>query len=673
MKRLSSLVLGFVTVISPLSAFAIEPPGRKPLPIYESVVLSRSDAERTRLGLAAARDSNWTAVRAYRGSITDPVARKLLLWRMADSSLSDAGFDELNQALEELAGWPALNGLKVRAEEAISDSALSAASRIAWLEASGPISGEGKIALAEAYFSSGRRADGEAMVKSAWHSHSFFISRQSEIARQYSEILDTEDHIIRTDYLLWTSQRSAASAMKSYLPSDWDRLVDARIALATGAAGVDTKINAVPASLQADAGLLYERSKWRRRRGRWEDARPLLLEIDPRGVSDIALSNIWDEKNLHLRRTIRDEEFQVGYDLSATNGLASGVDFAEGEFNAGWLALRYLDRADLALAHFQTLEAGVGSPISKSRAQYWTGEALTALNRPEEAREAYERAAEHMTTFYGQRAIERLGIETIDLPPVITPTTEDRAQFEGLELVKALRILAEAGEDYQFRRISYHLDDLLTTAVEYELLYDLAEGYHLTQAGVRGAKAGLGQGLVPTRAAYPLFPFDMPEDPGGSAEAAIVIALSRQESELNSRAISSARAYGLMQMLDGTAREQARREGEPYRRSWLLDDPEYNVTLGRAHLGDLIDRFDGSYILAIAGYNAGASRPARWITEYGDPRRGEIDPIDFIESIPFSETRNYVQRVLENTQVYRSRLNGGSAPLRLDEDLSRGS
>ena len=165
---------------------------------------------------------------------------------------------------------------------------------------------------------------------------------------------------------------------------------------------------------------------------------------------------------------------------------------------------------------------------------------------------------------------------------------------------------------------------------------------------------------------------DIPKGKSSSAEDAMIYGLSRQESELNQHAISPARAYGLMQMLASTARAQARKEGEPYRWSWLLDDPVYNVTLGRQFLGDMIDRFDGSYIMAIAAYNAGPGRPARWVGEYGDPRRGEIDPINFIESIPFSETRSYVQRVLENVQVYRARLAGGSTPLRLSEDLVRG-
>ena len=671
MLRLASLTFGLIFTLTSLPATAIEPPSRKPNHPHKSSVLNRSDAEIVYRALEAASNGDWRDVDRYRAQINDPVAQKLLFWRVADSSLSDAGFDTLNRALTELEGWPGLRELQIRAEESISESALSTSDRIAWLEKSGPISGEGKLALAEAYQKAGRSADAERMVKEAWHTHSFLISRQREIANKYAEILDPEDHRKRTDYLLWTSQRSAAQAMKPYLSSGWDSLVDARIGLATGANGVDGLINRVPDSLQLDPGLLYERSKWRRHRNRWEDAREPLLQINPEGLPTAALSRIWDEKNLHLRRLIRDHEWQDGYKLSSTHGLTEGVDFAEGEFNAGWIALRYLNHPQDALRHFQTLEAGVGTALSKSRAQYWTGEALTALGRTEEARQAYQRGAENITYFYGQRSAERLGMKELVLPPIAIPTDEQRREFENRELVRALRMLAEAGEDYQFRRISYHLDDLLETEVEYEMLFDLAASYGLTQAGVRGGKAGLSAGLIPTRAAYPDFPFPIPSDRPSSAEPALIMALTRQETEMNAKAISRARAYGLMQLLASTARQQSRREGLPYRWSWLLDDPQYNVTLGRGYLGDMIDRFDGSYIMAMAAYNAGPSRPARWVTEYGDPRKGEIDPIDWIESIPFSETRSYVQRVMENVQVYRSRLAGGSSPLQLTSDLSR--
>ncbi len=672
MIRLLPMAIGLVFIVAGLPANAIDPPTRKPRPTYESSVLSRNDAERVSLGLNAASNGDWGTVRSLRRSVSDPAGRKLLLWREATSGMNSADFETLNQTLTDLEGWPLLASVRENAEEEIVDTRMSASQRAAWLEASGPISGEGKIALADAYISMGRRGEAEALIKDAWRNHAFYVSRQREIASKYAAILDPDDHIARADYLLWTSQRSAANAMKPYLAAEYDRLIDARIALAVGAGGVDSKIRAVPDRLQNDPGLLYERSHWRRVRGRWSDARPLLLEINSSDIHPRGLARIWDEKNLHIRRAIRDDEYSIVYQLASSHGLTEGVDFANGEFIAGWMALRYLGLPNDALRHFQTLENGVSTPISKSRAFYWMGDAYAALNRAADANNAYQAAAHHQTTFYGQRAAEKLGNARISLPAPIIPTAEQRAAFRQRDIVRAMVMLAEAGEEYQLRRLSYGYDDTLSSAVEYALLFDLMSEYNLTQIGVRGSKAGMSQDIIESGAAYPLFPFTLPNDPDFSAEPALVIALSRQESELNPTAISSANAYGLMQMLNSTAALQARRDGVPYRRTWLLDDPEYNARLGRSHLSDLIDQFDGSYILAIAGYNAGASRPKQWIEDYGDPRKGEIDPIDFIESIPFSETRNYVQRVLENTQVYRHRLSGQPTPIRLSEDLHRG-
>ncbi len=673
MIRLKHLALSLVFIVTSLPANAIDPPTRKPRPTYTSSVLNRSDAERVQIGLEAARDGDWNKVVSYRKALNDPAAKKLLLWRHASTGMNSEDFEFLDKTLTELAGWPGMSSVRENAEEKIVNTRMNASQRAAWLEKSGPISGEGKINLAEAYLQLGRKDDAHRLIRDAWLNHVFQTSRQSQIANEYRNVLTREDHEKRADLLLWLRQRTAAKAMKPYLSSDYDKLVDARIALAVGARGVDSTINAVPARLQSDPGLLFERAYWRRKRGMWDGARPLLLEINPAGVPEAGLARIWDEKNLHIRTAIKQDEHLIAYRLAASHGLTSGVDFASGEFIAGWMALRYLNRPSDALKHFRTLEAGVGSPISKSRGFYWTGEAYKALGQQAEALAAYQQAAAFNTTFYGQRAAEKLGTAAImSLPAPIVPTTEQRTAFRQREKVKALIMLVEAGEDYQFRRLAFDLDDELTSTLDYALLFDLTKSYNMTQVGVRGAKAGMAKDLVETGAAYPLFPFTLPIDRASSAEPAMVIALSRQESELNPKAVSHAAAYGLMQMLNGTARLQARREGVSYKRSWLLDDPEYNVKLGRAHLSDLIERFDGSYILAIAAYNAGASRPTQWVKDYGDPRRGEIDPIDFIESIPFSETRNYVQRVLENTQVYRHRLSGQPEQIRLEADLSRG-
>ena len=237
-------------------------------------------------------------------------------------------------------------------------------------------------------------------------------------------------------------------------------------------------------------------------------------------------------------------------------------------------------------------------------------------------------------------------------------------------MVKALRLLGESGEERMFREFAYHMDDQLSTEADFVLLARLAEEYQVPDVGVRGAKAGLAKGIVATDAAYPLVAYPLLREP--RVERPLMLALSRQESEMNPGAISHVGARGLMQFMPATASREARSSGLPYRKSWLTDDPGYNMTLGGQHLDTLLTRFNGSYIMTAAAYNAGPTRPTQWIKDYGDPRAGQVDPVDWVEFIPFSETRNYVQRVLENTQVYRQRLLGEPVDIQIEEDLDRG-
>ena len=316
------------------------------------------------------------------------------------------------------------------------------------------------------------------------------------------------------------------------------------------------------------------------------------------------------------------------------------------------------------------LENGVSTPISLARAAYWKGRTLDVLDKREEALAAYEDAAKHKFTYYGQLASERLNDRGLNLGAEMEPSEAERANFEANRLVKALRLLGETGNTRLFRKFAYHLDDQLASPAEYTMLAELAEEYQITDIGVRGAKAGLAKGIISPQAAYPIVDYPLSRQP--RVERPLMLALSRQESEMNPRAISGAGARGLMQFMPATARHEARLRGLPYRKSWLTDDPGYNMTLGGAHLDNLLDQFNGSYIMTAAAYNAGGRRPKAWVQDYGDPRRGEIDPVDWVEFIPFSETRNYVQRVLENIQVYRYRVTGQETDIRLKEDLDRG-
>jgi soluble lytic murein transglycosylase len=313
---------------------------------------------------------------------------------------------------------------------------------------------------------------------------------------------------------------------------------------------------------------------------------------------------------------------------------------------------------------------GVSSPVSVARGYYWTGRARDALGQAEPALSAYGVAASHPYTYYGQLAAERVGQKSLVLGPEIVPTADEVAAFEAMPVVQAMRLLGEAGEESSFIDFAYFLDDQLTTAADYEMLSDLTSRFVTPEVGVRTGKAGLQRGVIAVGAAYPVP--DYKPTRSHDVERAFVYAITRQESEFNPKAVSRVGARGLMQFMPATAKAEARIRGMAYEQSWLTENPAYNMTLGGLHLDTLISQFGGSYIMTAAAYNAGPSRPSQWVRDYGDPRLGQIDPIDWVEFIPFSETRNYVQRVLENIQVYRHRLSGQPEDIRLSEDLKRG-
>ncbi|MHA7872151.1 MAG: lytic transglycosylase domain-containing protein, partial [Hyphococcus sp.] len=354
------------------------------------------------------------------------------------------------------------------------------------------------------------------------------------------------------------------------------------------------------------------------------------------------------------------------------HSLEPGGDFAEAEFNAGWIALRFLNNPERAETHFLALASSVATPISISRAYYWLGRTASAQDNEALARSYYQAAAEHYYSYYGQLAAEALGGDALEkrFAPPRRATPEEKARFGSRPTVAALRMLSDLDLDYEFMVFSYHIDGELDRPGEYLELAALTSGEGAPHLTVRAGKVAIQRNAFTPEVAYPLV--FVPDDATRFVSPEIILGLSRQESEFNPRAYSRAGARGMMQLLPSTAQITAQKEGLRYSRSALLDDPVYNMTIGSAHLSHLLDRFDGSLVLTFAAYNAGALRAEQWIAAYGDPRSDAIDPVDWVEQIPFSETRNYVQRVLENTQVYRGRLSDRPIPGRLSADLERG-
>lgn len=648
-------------------------PRMRPEPQNYSSYLSDADFTLFRRGLDAADDEDWDLVGDIRLRLSDTSARSVLLWRTALSN-PRASFLELNLALEELDGWPRDSFIRSEAESKITDSGLSPAFIVGWFDNNPPTTGRGKLALADALLADGRTEEGETLLHETWRSSYLSLSTQSDFYSRHGAVLTAADHQARIDYLIWSNQTSAARRVLPLLHGTDHDIADARLRLAGRQSGVERAVNRIPVSLQSDPGLTYERARWRRRSGMSDTLLPLLLQLPDAHTNPDALELMWTERKLMILTLIRDQDYATAYQLARANGLESGSDFADAEFMAGWLALVHLGEPDEAMQHFTRLRDNVTTPVSLSRASYWMARAADDAGNPELAATYYAEAGVHSTAYYGQLALAQLS----DAPDAFSlerePVPDDAARiaFEARPEIRAMRLLAEQGEAYYFRLFMYRLDDQIVEPVEGVLLAQLANEYLQMRQAVRAAKQARLNGIILPQSAYPTI--SLPQSDGRRPEDALVHSVIRQETEFAQDAVSGAGARGMMQMMPATAQATARSMGAPYRFNWLTDDRDYNLTLGMHHLEEVVDQYDGSYILALVAYNAGPHRANRWIENYGDPRDPDVDPIDWVESIPFSETRNYVMRVLENVQVYRTRLQDDApTPLMIEQDLRRGT
>ncbi len=635
---------------------------------------SPSDRARLVQGMSLAEAGDWVGLAQVRDSVGDPLVRRMLQWRWASATDAPLYFEDIARALNELQDWPGRTTMRARAEQAIFDSRLSAAERIAFLrQEGGPTTGDGRVALAIALKDNGQRQEAQDIARAAWREGSLTPLAEARARDEFS--FNSDDHAARVDILLWRGQRTAAQRLFGEISTADRLLANARIALQVRQRrGLQAAVDSVPSSRQDAPGLLYDRAQYIRRSGRPEDAMPVAARIDAREAPAVARDDVYRERRLYVPRALRAGNQRLAYNLVSNHGLTSGEEFADAEWLSGWLQLRFLRDPARAEEHFRHLSANVSAPVSSSRAYYWRAEAVRALGRGGEADELLANAARFPFTYYGQLAAQRRsgGEATLDLPDTGRITDAVRSRFENRELVRALRLMAQAGDRDDFESIAFYLDDTLTDPMEIELLSQIAREQAYTRTALRNAKAGLFRGVIASNAAYPMLALPPEVESRGRPEPALVFAIIRQESEFEVGAVSGANARGLMQLIPSTAQAQARREGIPYQRAALTTDGAYNITLGAAHLGDLVDSFGGSYVLAIASYNAGSNRAREWIVDYGDPRSSSVDVVDWVELIPFSETRNYVQRVMENLQVYRHRIAGRPTPIRLEQDLQRG-
>ncbi len=656
----------FACTLAPSGFAATAIPSKKPTIEAMPGFQNAEEYAHFRRAMRALDNKKWDEARSYAAGVSYIAAKDLILWRLAIED-KDIPFFELKQAVETLEGWPRFARIRSNAEKLISDSGLTEQNIVKYFDKWLPVSGEGRVAYAKALKAINQDNEAKSVLKQAWTTNWLPPETEKEARTLYEDLFSEADYAARADAMIWSRNRSSVRRVLPYLHGDNRVLMNARYKFMSGGRNLDSVMRKVPERLQQDPGLIYERARWRRRRGLTEGATELALHFPQGHRNSLAARKIWLERHLLARQAIKDGDFKTAYALAAGHGMTKGGAFADGEWLSGWLALQKLNDPILAASHFTRLRDGVTRPVSLARAYYWLGRAQIAMNDTELATGSWQKAARFDFTYYGQLAAEALGQPMLNLGKDPQPTAEQRTNFSNNILVQALKLIGRQGDNHLFRTFSYYLDDILPNATDHVMLARLARDMGQPRPALRAAKAALWRGEVLPDSTWPVLV--LPEHT--LVEPALILALSRQESEMDPRAVSSVGAYGLMQLMPTTARHTARLVKKPYNKYRLLDDPDYNMALGSRHLRDLIDYYDGSYILSIAAYNAGKHRINRWIESYGDPRK-DANPVDWVESIPFTETRNYVQRVMENIQVYRQRLAGKPFALNIGYDLARG-
>ncbi len=629
--------------------------------------LSQRDAALFHDAIEDARHGSVNGAREAIAGLSDPLARKTATWALVDSNADSVGFSEVDNARRELAGWPRGARRQAAAERLLETASKTPQETLDWFAAAEPTTAQGAMALAAAYRGLGRAADATALIKHWWRDKSFEADPQRVMLARFGDVLTQDDHVRRADVLLYGNQGPAARDMIALLPADQQNAARARLALRGEARDANELVSALPTEMAQSPGVTFERAAYLRRKG--QDMQALSLASGfPHEVSTTDQGGrIWDERRHLVLAALRAGDAHAAYAAAADSGLTAGSDGADAEFDAGWIALTKLNEPEKAARHFANLERIGTTPVTRGRAFYWEARAAEARGQKQASEEFYGRAARYNTTFYGMLAAEKLGQRlTLQSDPDIT--SQARATFENRDAVAATRLLFDYGQRELFRVFVLNLDDILPTAEDEAQLVDLARNYGEMDTSMRAARAAAQRGFILPQRAYPVR--NAPD--GGGAEPALVLAITRQESSFDPNVHSGAGARGMMQLMPGTAKILARRMGVSYSPS-QLDEPDYNMRLGAQFLGQLVSQFSGSYVMAAAGYNAGPGRPTQWTQFCGDPRGGSTDPIDFIECIPFSETRNYVMRVMENQQIYRAKLNGGSVPITLSADLKRGA
>jgi soluble lytic murein transglycosylase len=626
-----------------------------------------ADIEATKQAIAHARAGRTAQATDVQRGIKDPVARKLVEWAILRSDGNGSSAARYIAFIDDNPDWPSIGMLRRRAESMLWTEQPAAGAVRAYFSRHPPLSAKGHFALARVLLASGDRERAQAEVRDAWHNDAFGADLEAQALEAFGSLLTTADHKVRMDMRLYAEDVEAGLRNANRVGGAALAIAKARVAVIRKAGNAKAALDAVPAAARNDAGYVFSLAQWHRRGKRPAEAGETILKMQRDPALAIDPDQWWVERRLAARSMLDLGHAAKAYRIARDTPVPKKNNFrAEHHFTAGWIALRFVNDPAAAQTHFARILDGERNPITLARGHYWLGRALEAQNRGGEAKAQYQAAAQYPTSYYGQIANARLGNASIVLrsPPPPPPG--------ALEIVRAVELLYAVGQQDMVIGILADLADRSNDAAGLAALGEVAARHGDARAMLFVGKPALGRGLPLETYAFPTIGIPAYNAVGHAVEKSLIYAIARQESTFHPTIVSKARAMGLMQVTPGTGRLIAKKYNVAFNERKLLSDPAFNVQLGAAELGNLMADFRGSYILTFVGYNAGRGRVRDWVAAYGDPRDPRIDPVDWVERIPISETRYYIQRVMENMQVYRVRF-GTGAKLTIEADLRRGA
>ena len=622
--------------------------------VKKSKYYSDRDVKYAKQAIAFMEKSNWKDAKKVAKKARAKSIYNFIEWRHLLTLGNKATFTEYKQFIEKFEDYPRLDRIKYLAEHKISLNNQTPDEIINWFQKYQPISGFGEMMLGESLIKNGNKDKGLKLIKKGFIRADLSKGDLIYFRKKFKKYLSKDDYIKRADYLAWENKYWDLKRMLRYLPKDFQSLYTARQLLMTRGYGVDAAIKKVPQKLKNDPGLNYDRLKWRRKKGRVDSSLEILLKIKNTKDYMIRPDKWWVERFILARSLIYKKRYETAYKLTSNHALSEGPEFAEAEWMSGWIALSFLNDPLLAKNHFINFYNNVGYPISLSRGAYWLGRTFEKLKNYDESNKWYLEGSKYLTTYYGQLSHMKVKPnESYQLDSLMELDKSYIQEFYNKKLVATVYLLHELKKSKYTKHILRYLANEDIDKGSEILAAKLATDISRFDFAIQVSKIASYQKRFHNKYNYPIISTPTKVGNRKIPESALILSIIRQESEFDISANSRVGAQGLMQLMPYTAKTVSKQAKLGYSKSKLTKSPEYNINLGSFYIAGLILEYDGSYPFAIAAYNAGPKRVKYWKKLNKNPQKNQIDYVDWIELIKFKETRNYVQRVLENFNVYR--------------------